>query len=348
MATRAETLAAIDRLATKHERLIARGFLEAVGRIRDVATLGAIEAAFLRGPEAVARLFSDEALASAAGALEQAIGEAALDGARNTAATTAPVPNSRGVIAEFTFNAGNPRLGTFIEQNTTRRIREVSEGVKATIRTVVRQETTAGVNPNQAARRIRDSIGLTERQELAVNNFEKMLRNIENRDADRLARALANDELRVLRDRRYDRTIVAAARRGEPLSEQQISTMVERYRKRYIDYRARTIGRTEAIRSLNGAAREYMSEQVSRGRVDARQVRRFWVHTRDDRTRVDHTKIADLNPDGVGLNEPFETPTGERLMYPGDAGGRPENVINCRCMVYQRVVPFELVGGGAE
>ena len=348
MTTRAEKIASIRALADRHERLIARGFIQSVERIRDLVALDAIQAAFEQGPEAVARLFSEEALRAAQAPLEQAISNAALDGARNAAAMQDPVVNSRGVVAEFVFNAGNPRLASFIDRTSATRIREVGDSVKQGIRLIVRDQTTAGVNPRQAARQIRETIGLTAAQRRAVSNYEAMLRSIHTRDAETLAQTLLRDGERKLRDRRFDRALVGAARREQPLSEEQIAKMVARYNQRYIDYRAVTIGRTEAIRSLNGAAHEYMGEQVRQEKVDRRQVRRFWEHTRDDRTRVDHTKIPGMNEDGRGLNEPFVTPTGERLMYPGDLGGSPGNVINCRCVVFHRIVPFELIGSEAE
>ena len=52
-----------------------------------------------------------------------------------------------------------------------------------------------------------------------------------------------------------------------------------------------------------------------------------WV-TAGQRARDDH---AEANGQIRPLDEPFDV-GGEKLMYPGDPSGSPENVINCRCI----------------
>lgn len=52
-----------------------------------------------------------------------------------------------------------------------------------------------------------------------------------------------------------------------------------------------------------------------------------WVCVKDKKTRHSH-QVA--NGQQVKVGEPFKV-DGEELMYPGDANGSPENVINCRC-----------------
>lgn len=52
-----------------------------------------------------------------------------------------------------------------------------------------------------------------------------------------------------------------------------------------------------------------------------------WVAVGDSRTRDAHKHAHNQT---VELNEAFNV-GGEKLMYPGDPNGSPENVINCRC-----------------
>jgi hypothetical protein len=56
-------------------------------------------------------------------------------------------------------------------------------------------------------------------------------------------------------------------------------------------------------------------------------VTKTWIAVLDDVTRPEH---ADADGQEVPADEPFEV-GGEALDYPGDDGGSPENVCNCRC-----------------
>lgn len=86
--------------------------------------------------------------------------------------------------------------------------------------------------------------------------------------------------------------------------------------------RAATISRTEVHTAANTAQHE-MAQAM--GLKSTRE----WIATNDDRVRDAHSEA-----DGqvVDADQPFEV-GGEELMYPGDPGGSPENVINCRCCI---------------
>lgn len=85
--------------------------------------------------------------------------------------------------------------------------------------------------------------------------------------------------------------------------------------------RSHVIARTETHQAAN-AAQHFAAESL--GRDD---MKREWISAEDERTREDH---AEANGQVVGLEQPF-TVGGVLLMYPGDMGGPPEQVINCRC-----------------
>jgi len=87
--------------------------------------------------------------------------------------------------------------------------------------------------------------------------------------------------------------------------------------------RAMTIARTEVHGAANGALLEG-------AHADADVLEnKEWVATEDDRTRVDHDHA---NGQIVGIKEMF-TVGGEKLRFPGDPSGSPENIINCRCQI---------------
>lgn len=333
MANREETLAAIERTVSGSERLIASEFMAAVEDVRDLNTLRAIEEAARRGPDAVAALFSADVLGPRLERVSEAIRQSVTRGAETQASVLDPVRGPLATEVQFEFDGpANPSVGAYAEEIGARRVREIGEDVRGVLREVAREETLAGRNPLTAARRLRESIGLTAKQEKAISNYRRML---EEGDMAVLRRQL--------RDRRFDSTTRRAILNGKPLSEEKIDRMVNRYRERYVKYRSETIARTEATRAVQGGGRLYLEEKVQDGTIDERQVRREWIYTRDTDTRVSHRQIPALNPQGVGMRQPFETPLGQ-IMFPGDPAAAPEMSINCRCAVFQRVLSAELVG----
>jgi uncharacterized protein with gpF-like domain len=93
--------------------------------------------------------------------------------------------------------------------------------------------------------------------------------------------------------------------------------------------RAMTIARTEAIGAYN--AGRYASFQSLAGQLGGRW-EKVWLATHDHRTRFTHAKKTGADGQRVPLSSPFQV--GESLlMYPGDPGGAPQEVINCRCSI---------------
>ena len=86
--------------------------------------------------------------------------------------------------------------------------------------------------------------------------------------------------------------------------------------------RAERIARTEIVSASNLGS-------IEAARSTGLNLQKNWLSTRDGRTREAHASVdgqpADLN--GYFIVD------GEELMYPGDIGGSPANVINCRCTV---------------
>lgn len=91
------------------------------------------------------------------------------------------------------------------------------------------------------------------------------------------------------------------------------------YTARMPAHRTEMIARTETLRSSNAGAmglyREWGAQQKQ------------WLATNDDRTRDAHWSV---NGQTVGIDAQFDV-GGEKLDYPGDPSGSPENTINCRC-----------------
>ena len=330
--TPSATVALFDQLARRQEPRISRAFMAGLENVRDRVNATRLEQLLSSGDtNAILQLLSLDQSREDLQQFKAAINQAVSEGAKAAAESQPSVTGLNGTQVNFVFDSQNPRLAQYAQQISSTRIREISEDVRQVARNVISQDTTAGINPRETARRLRDSIGLTAKQEAAVQNYR---RSLEQLDGDALRREL--------RDKRSDRKVRSAIENAKPLPNDRINSLVERYRKKYVKYRSETIARTEATRSLAGAQWELFQSYIDEGRIDERQVRRFWKPTLDGRTRNEHMLIPDMNPGGVGQNEPFESMFGP-IMYPGDPNARADNTINCRCAVFPRIIGLELI-----
>ena len=175
------------------------------------------------------------------------------------------------------------------------------------------------------ARAFRDSIGLSQRQVVAVDRYRKLL---ESGDKAALTRAL--------RDRRFDRTVVNTFNNDKKLTTKQIDTMVDRFREKHLKSRAETIARTEAVRATSIARDEALRQTLESTGIPAKNVRRTWVATLDDMVRENHSS---MNGQPVGLDETFTDGNGNSLRFPGDPSAPADTVINCRCAITTKIKP---------
>lgn len=88
--------------------------------------------------------------------------------------------------------------------------------------------------------------------------------------------------------------------------------------------RARVIAQTELTRHFSGSM---LAHGLLREHDGERGLQKQWVTRMDGKERDEH---AAANEQTVPLSQPFRV-GGESLLFPGQPGGRPDNVINCRC-----------------
>lgn len=323
--TASDAVAVFLRAAEGMDPKIARAFVAAIEQIRTRVPAEQIARMierrdFVSLENAFSGHFTSTEWQPYGAAIEQAV----LAGVKATSDTQGVV---NGAQEDFQIAVGlNPRLEQFALTLTSTRIREIDQTTRDTIRQVLQRGLTAGDDPFAIARQIRGSIGLTRRQEAAVSNYERMLRAL---DPEALERKL--------RDRRSDGSVERAIRNDKALTEAQIRSLVDRYRDRYVKYRANVIARTESIRAVQGAQWELFQDMINKGQIDARQVRRTWIHTGDAHVRNAHLQIPSLNERGVGQAEPFTSPLGP-ILYPGDPSALAANTIQCRCAVFARII----------
>jgi hypothetical protein len=122
-------------------------------------------------------------------------------------------------------------------------------------------------------------------------------------------------------------------KRGESLTESQVESLTERYRKAQLKYRAEMIARTESARNVHAGSEESFRQAIERGDLDAADLVREWhPGPATKHARKDHREsfLLDQRP---GWGERFRMADGAEMLYPGDEDGGASNVIHCRCTV---------------
>jgi hypothetical protein len=317
-------------LVDEWDPVIRRAFLESVQAIRDQAQIGAIarklEAGDIEG--ALEAVGLDPALFRP---LDRAIAEAFEDGGGFTLRSLPALREAGQATVRIVFDIRNTRAEAWLKRQSGTLIREIVDDQRTMIREHLRAGMEAGINPRDVAldlagridpgtkARMGGALGLTSSQEQWVRNFRAKLS-----DPARVSEALANK----LRDKRFDTTIAKAAKNGNAIPSDKIEAMVRAYRRRALRFRAEGIAKTEALRSLNGAAEEATRQAIDGGQLEADAVEKVWIATSDGRTRDSHKA---MNGQAVRFNGSFVSPSGARLAYPGDPNAPAEETVNCRC-----------------
>lgn len=333
---------AVREIANRLEPRLRDAFLAAVEQARGEAdALSALDA-FRRGdvPGMLAAVGISE---GAFPALETAL----LDGrAGSFADTLAALFDGAGTVAAtalaFSFaprQLGNTRMREVLIRTIARQF--VAEAVAAATETADRLRRFP-VSPERAASHLIGSIGLTPAQARSLDAFRAVLdRAIATRPvlsgrlviAGRVTRettfgAPRPDPEAIIRE--FSRSLSASQRSqlrralASSIDADAAARLVDRHRRQLVEHRAATIAATNATR-LTNAGEQAAWEQGAREGVILPTARRFWRDAADERVREAHRRVSALNPNGVGLREPFRTPFGPVMFPPLE--------VNCRCRV---------------
>jgi hypothetical protein len=305
----------LTEIAARFEPKLKKALGEAFEALRASVPAAEVERALLRGGPGGVMALLDRA-EGAFGGVRDRLEEAAAESGRAWIST---VPAGAVLDPAFRFSIVNPETARFVEDYTLNLIRNISEDTREAVRRGLMSDVASGRNPRETARTFRSNLGLTPRQEQAVRNYHRAL---EDGGTSSLTRAL--------RDRRGDAAVLRAARTGEALPADRVDRLVDAYRRKMLRHRSEVIARTESLRAATIGQRAAVRQALAQRAVDDSRLRRFWVKTNDSRIRDAHRAIPGMNPDGVGLDEPYQTPLGP-LMYPRDPNGSGANTIQCRC-----------------
>lgn len=305
-------------LADSLEPRLRRRFLDLVREVQD--TVPVEEAADLLEAGFADRAI--ERMERASSVFASAVAAGAVSAGQDTASTI-----SRMVGGTVDFDQFDPRAVERIRSMRLRIVQGLSEQQRQAVQTAVAEGVERGLNPRGQARLVRGAIGLTSRQLQTVRNYRNLL---ENNSSEALRR--------TLRDRRFDSTVADAVRTGEPLSEEQIDRMVERYRQRMLAFRADTIARTEALRAVHEGNDEAYAQAVDAAHVRGDDIVRTWHTAADERVRHSH---AVMNGQTQRGETPFVSGNGALLRYPHDPRAPASETVNCRCAVTTEITEVE-------
>lgn len=229
-------------------------------------------------------------------------------------------------------NSHVPRLRDELRRNIiTTLARRGRDAALETIRVL----SDARVPAHEIARAVRRNIALSPAQAKSAAYFQRSLFAALNhpkaiRTANgitlpaqvrRSIRELGNHALNAAQ-----RSVLAKAIEGE-MTDKEVKRLVDRHALALKEYRQRVIAHQEAIRTIH--AGEYLAfRQGKANRSLHPDAKRFWRTVGDERVRHDHSAVPSMNPSGVDVGQPFQTPLGPVLYPPLE--------VNCRCRVVVR------------
>lgn len=214
------------------------------------------------------------------------------------------LPNS--VSVGLSFNQMSPEAVRFLESYEAKLIQQITAETRDAIQQTLLRAFKEGISPAAQAREIRSVIGLTAKQEQAVENYRNSLESGSRSALDR-----------ALRDGRADSKVLRAIEDSEPLDGAYVDKLVTRYRERYVSYRADNIARSETIRAANSGQHQVWKDAKTQGFLPD-DVTRKWVSSGDS---AECDECADLDGEEAGLDEEFAP----GIMLP------PDPHSSCRC-----------------
>lgn len=327
----------LDALAARFTPRIKKAFLASVADIKDKAVIGAITDAIQVGDLEAA--FRATGLSPAAMRPITQMIETAFETGGVTVANSAPrgITDSLGNRAVFRFDVRNSRSEAWLRDHSSSLVTRITDDTRGNIRTIIQRGVAEGRNPRNIAldivgrinpdtgRRTGGVIGLTAPQEQWVGNARRDLNTLDARYFTREAR-----------DKRFDSIVRKAIDGGKPLPAAKVNAIIDKYSDNLLLQRGETIARTEAIQSLNRAADDAFRQAIDEGTLAPSAVTKTWDSAGDARVRPSH-RI--MEGQAVKMDEPFRTPDGAQLMFPGDTslGAPGGEVIACRCRVRYEV-----------
>nr|WP_289851531.1 phage minor head protein [Sinorhizobium meliloti] len=324
-------------LATYEPRLAA-AFREAIEEIRSSVVLARVIERLERG-DVNGAVEAMQIEPEAFSALEIALQEAFNAGGTDAVGELPKVMDPQGNRVIWRFGVRNPVAEAILRELSSTMVTHITNDQRQGIRQALEQGLARGANPRSTAldvvgrqnrvtgRREGGVIGLTRYQ---IEFIERARLHLASGDPEQMKRYF---ELKT-RDKRFDRTVVAAVRAGKPVTGEALTKIIGRLRDKNLLLRGEMLARTETMMALSSARDEAMRQQIAPGRVQAQDVTKVWRSAGDSRVRHTHRV---LNGKSVGMDELFQSPSGALLRFPGDPRAPISEISGCRCRLEYRV-----------
>lgn len=192
-----------------------------------------------------------------------------------------PTPRSGGFYTQYRFDMTNPFAVAQVDSFAGQLVRQISETTRGTIKQLVGSAFREGFTADVLARRLRQTVGLTTGQALAVQRYKNRLLN-------------------------------------SGMSSEVANNLADRYFRKTLKRRAETIARTEIMRASNFGRQQGWLSAVDHGLLSATDSTKEWI-TAPERSKYGPPCATCLPMDGVkvmGIETPFKTPAGQELNMP--------------------------------
>lgn len=246
-------------------------------------------------------------------------------------------PDAAGVQTMLRFNVRDPAAEKWLAERSSSLVTGIGEDVRESVRSTLEDGMRAGRNPRSVAldlvgrynretgRREGGMIGLSEREQAWARSARQKLLTLDPSYFDM-----------TMRDARFDSIVRTAIESGRSLSDADVTRLVDRYKDIALKNRGDQIGRTEALAALNRSEYEATRQALEQSALPLAAAKKVWDSAGDARVRNTHRQ---MDGQAVGIDEPFVSPSGARMMHPHDTSMiadsklRAKETIACRCRV---------------
>jgi hypothetical protein len=328
----------IEALLESFGEALKDAFLEAIDDIRNGVTLRIVVERLERGDIAGAvEAMNLDPIAFER--LERVMTEAYNAGGQAEVGNIPTLRDPDGGRVIFRFGVRDTEGEAWLRDHSSHLVTRIVADQREAIQAALSEGLETGRNPRSTAldvvgrvdrstnRRTGGIIGLTAPQERYVASARAELLS---GDEAQLRAFLARER----RDKRFDRTVLAAIKSGKLIPAADVDRIVARYSDRLLALRGEMLARTETMTTLSRGRYDAVLQQIQSGKIDAQDVTKLWRSVGDGRVRHTHRS---LNGKTAAFDLPFVSPSGALLRYPGDPQAPGSETVGCRCWLTYKI-----------